>query len=51
MEPLGIEWIRLGLDSVLYDPKTKTVYTPNKNETKEMTGQLISKGGELENED
>ena len=51
MEPLGIEWIRLGLDSVLYDPKTKTVYTPNTNETKEMTGQLISKGGELENED
>ena len=51
LEPLGIEWIRLGLDSVLYDPKTKTVYTPNTNETKEMTGQLISKGGELENED
>ena len=46
MEPLGIEWIRLGLDSVLYDPDTKTVYTPNTNETKEMTGQLISKGGE-----
>lgn len=51
MEPLGIEWIRLGLDSVLYDPKTKTVYTPNTNETKEMTGQLISKGGEENIED
>ena len=46
MEPLGIEWIRLGLDSVLYDPKTKTIYTPNTNETKEMTGQIITKGGE-----
>lgn len=46
MEPLGIEWIRLGLDSVLFDPKTKTIYTPNTNETKEMTGQIMEKGGE-----
>lgn len=46
MEPIGIEWIRLGLDSVLFDPKTKTVYTPNTNETKEMTGQIMEKGGE-----
>ena len=50
MEPLGIEWIRIGLDSVLYDPKTKIIYTPNTNESKEMTGQAILKGGE-ENED
>lgn len=45
LEPLGINWIRLGLDSVLYDPKTNTVYTPNTNETKEMTEQAM-KGGE-----
>ena len=51
MKPLGIEWIRIGLDSVLYDPKTKIIYTPNTNESKEMTGQAILKGGELENED
>lgn len=50
MEPLGIEWIRIGLDSVLYDPKSKIIYTPNTNESKEMTGQAILKGGE-ENED
>ncbi|MGF7059279.1 phage portal protein [Brassicibacter mesophilus] len=26
---LGLDWIKLGLDSVLYNPKTKEVYTPN----------------------
>lgn len=45
LEPLGINWIRLGLDSVLYDPKTNTVYTPNTNETKEMT-EKVMKGGD-----
>lgn len=45
LEPLGINWIRLGLDSVLYDPKTNTVYTPNTNETKEMTEKAM-KGGD-----
>lgn len=33
LEALGIEWIKLGLDSVLYNPKTKEIYTPNTNET------------------
>ena len=31
MPALGLNWIRLGLDDVLYDPKTKTIYTPNTN--------------------
>ena len=30
---LGINWIKLGLDSVLYDPETKTIYTPNTNKS------------------
>lgn len=30
---LGLNWIKLGLDSVLYDVKTKTIYTPNTNQT------------------
>lgn len=30
---LGLDWIKLGLDAVLYDVKTKTVYTPNTNQT------------------
>lgn len=43
---LGIDWIKLGLDSVLYNPKTKEIYTPNTNETQNMEDL---KGGE-ENE-
>lgn len=33
LEALGIDWIKLGLDSVLYNPTTKEIYTPNTNET------------------
>lgn len=33
LKPLGLTWIRLGLDDVLYDPRTKTIYTPNTNKT------------------
>ena len=29
MEPLGLTWIKLGLQDVLYDPKTKQIFTPN----------------------
>jgi hypothetical protein len=31
MPALGLNWIRLGLYDVLYDPKSKTIYTPNTN--------------------
>lgn len=40
---LGLNWIKLGLDSVLYDPKTKTIYTPNTDQTKQIDNL---KGGE-----
>ena len=30
---LGLDFVRLGLQDVLYDPDTKTFYTPNMNET------------------
>ena len=43
MEPLGLSWIRLGLQDVLYDPKTKTIYTPNTNQTSVM-GETIASG-------
>lgn len=43
---LGIDWIKLGLDSVLYNPKTKEIYTPNTNMAQNMENL---KGGE-ENE-
>lgn len=40
--PFGIDFLRLGgLDTVIYDPKTKQIYTPN---TKEWT-TLTEKGG------
>ena len=44
---LGLDWIKLGLDSVLYDVKTKTIYTPNTNQTNKIDK---SKGGDR-NED
>lgn len=40
---LGLDWIKLGLDSVLYDVKTKTIYTPNTNQTSNIKDV---KGGE-----
>lgn len=36
LEALGIEWITLGLDQVLYNPKSGEVYTPNTNQTAKM---------------
>lgn len=36
MEPLGLTWIKLGLDTVLYDPKTKTIYTPNTDKASQI---------------
>lgn len=41
--PLGLEFIRLGLDTVIYDPGSRMIYTPN---TKEWT-KIEEKGGEL----
>lgn len=33
---LGLNWIKLGLQDVLFDPQTQTVYTPNTNKTSSM---------------
>ena len=43
MEPIGFNMITLGLDSVLLDPKTGKIYTPNTNATADMK---LLKGGE-----
>ena len=40
MEPLGINMVKLGLQDVLYDPKSQTVYIPNTNTTAK-----VGKGG------
>lgn len=37
MEPLGLSFIKLGLDTVLYNPKTGEIYTPNTNKVQNMT--------------
>lgn len=52
LPPLGLDFIKLGLQDVLYDPKTKQIYTPNTNKTADIsdTGQATEEGGE-ENED
>jgi len=36
-EAFDIDWINLGLNSVLYDTKTKSIYTPNTNQQQDMT--------------
>lgn len=38
MEPIGFEWITLGLDQVLLNPKTGQLYTPNTNAIQDMNG-------------
>ena len=39
--PLGLKFIRLGLDTVIYDPESRMIYTPN---TKEWAS-IDQKGG------
>lgn len=43
---IGFEFIKLGLDSVLYNPKTKEIYTPNTDKISDLknTGKLIKDG-------
>lgn len=45
LEPFGIDWINVGLNSVLYNTKTKVIYTPNTNQTQSVTDEP-PKGGE-----
>lgn len=39
MEPLGLNWIRIGLDDVLYNPKTGSIYTPNTDRLSTMSAR------------
>lgn len=41
MAPLGLNFIKLGLNDVLYDPVSKTFYTPNTNQHATMTGNTL----------
>ena len=46
LEPLGLNWIKLGLQDVLYDPKTKRIYTPNTNQIGTMGEGTLETGDE-----
>lgn len=41
LAPLGLSWVKLGLQDVLYDPKTKKIYTPNTGQLSVMGEQSI----------
>ena len=38
LDPLGLDFIKLGLQDVLYNPKTKEIYTPNTDKTASIDG-------------
>lgn len=44
-EPIGFDWITLGLDQVLFNPKTGQIYTPNTNALQDMTRMESPLGG------
>lgn len=46
LEPLGLNFIKLGLQDVLFNPVTKEVYTPNTNQI----ANIENKNGGTENE-
>lgn len=46
LDPLGLTWIKLGLQDVLYDPRTKQIYTPNTNQTTQMDKQPLPVEGD-----
>ena len=50
LEQLGFNWITLGLDSVLMDPSTKTIYTPNTNAVQNLSEEILGEGGEIDDE-
>ena len=50
LDPLGLTWIKLGLNDVLYDPKTKQIYTPNTNRTARMDGQGLHETAQPNND-
>lgn len=46
LPPIGFDWITLGLDSVLYNPKTGEMYTPNTNAVQQLEKLKPPEGGE-----
>jgi HK97 family phage portal protein len=52
-EPLGLDFIKLGLQDVLYNPNTKEIYTPNTNQKTNMNNpdHTLEGGDENANRD
>lgn len=50
MEPLGMNMVKLGLQDVLYDPKTKMLYVPNTNQIHKLGEGGNKKEGESKSE-
>lgn len=48
IEPLGLNFVKLGLQDVLYNPKTGEIYTPNTDKTSKMGGGEQGQGSNLE---
>lgn len=46
LKPLGFEYIKLGLQDVLLNPKTGDIYTPNMDATANLHSMSKMKGGE-----
>lgn len=46
LKPIGIDFIELGLDTVMYNPDTREVYTPNTNQTVSIDDLKIQQGKE-----
>jgi HK97 family phage portal protein len=44
-EPLGLDFIKLGLQDVLYNPVTKEIYTPNTNQSTNINNPTNQLGG------
>lgn len=44
LPPLGLEFIKLGLQDVLYNPNTKEIYTPNTDKSATMGNSAESEG-------
>lgn len=42
LPPLNFNYIRLGLDSVLLDPKTREIYTPNTGKLEKMNAEHLT---------
>lgn len=47
LAPLGLDFIKLGLNDVLYDPTTKQIYTPNTDSHAKIDDAGLQNGGAI----